>query len=84
MSNSNATCNGSNLNATLGIAVGKNGGGAGCGNASVFPQASLARAADNEVRQMTQPSLSLSGGSNGPISSCRGCGVLRGFGGQSG
>jgi Flp pilus assembly protein TadG len=31
MSNSNATCNGSNLNATEGIAVGTNGGGAGCG-----------------------------------------------------
>jgi Putative Flp pilus-assembly TadE/G-like len=31
MSNANATCNGSNLLATYGIAVGKNGGGAGCG-----------------------------------------------------
>jgi Flp pilus assembly protein TadG len=31
MSNSGATCNGSNLNATYGIAVGANGGGAGCG-----------------------------------------------------
>jgi hypothetical protein len=35
MSNSNATCNGSNLNATMGIAVGKNGGGAGCGNKQI-------------------------------------------------
>jgi Flp pilus assembly protein TadG len=31
MSNANATCNGSNLLATYGIAVGTNGGGAGCG-----------------------------------------------------
>jgi Flp pilus assembly protein TadG len=31
MSNSTATCNGSNLLATYGIAVGTNGGGAGCG-----------------------------------------------------
>lgn len=31
-SNADATCNGSNLNATYGIAVGTNGGGAGCGN----------------------------------------------------
>ncbi len=36
MSNSNATCNGSNLNATYGIAVGTNGGGAGCGNNANF------------------------------------------------
>jgi Flp pilus assembly protein TadG len=35
MSNGNATCNGSNLNATLGIAVGTNGGGAGCGNTQI-------------------------------------------------
>jgi Flp pilus assembly protein TadG len=35
MSNSNATCNGSNLNATMGIAVGTNGGGAGCGNKQI-------------------------------------------------
>jgi Flp pilus assembly protein TadG len=35
MSNSNATCNGSNLNATYGIAVGTNGGGAGCGNTKI-------------------------------------------------
>jgi Flp pilus assembly protein TadG len=32
MSNSNATCNGSNLLATYGLAHGTNGGGAGCGN----------------------------------------------------
>jgi len=32
MSNAGGTCNGSNLNANLGIAVGPNGGGAGCGN----------------------------------------------------
>jgi hypothetical protein len=31
VSNANATCNGSNLNAYMGIAVGTNGGGAGCG-----------------------------------------------------
>jgi Flp pilus assembly protein TadG len=35
MSNGNATCNGSNLNATYGIAVGTNGGGAGCGNKQI-------------------------------------------------
>jgi len=35
MSNSNATCNGSNLLATYGIAVGTNGGGAGCGNKQI-------------------------------------------------
>jgi Flp pilus assembly protein TadG len=35
MSNSGATCNGSNLNATYGIAVGKNGGGAGCGKGQI-------------------------------------------------
>jgi hypothetical protein len=32
MSDSNATCNGSNLLATYGLAYGTNGGGAGCGN----------------------------------------------------
>jgi Flp pilus assembly protein TadG len=31
VSNANATCNGSNLLANMGIAVGSNGGGAGCG-----------------------------------------------------
>ena len=35
-SNAGATCNGSNLNATYGIAVGTNGGGAGCGNNANF------------------------------------------------
>jgi Flp pilus assembly protein TadG len=35
MSNSNATCNGSNLLADTGIAVGTNGGGAGCGNKQI-------------------------------------------------
>lgn len=33
--NSTATCNGSNLLATYGIAVGTNGGGAGCGNKQI-------------------------------------------------
>jgi hypothetical protein len=35
MSNADATCNGSNLLATYGIAVGTNGGGAGCGNTQI-------------------------------------------------
>ena len=35
MSNSSMTCNGSNLNATYGVAVGSNGGGAGCGNTQI-------------------------------------------------
>ena len=34
-SNAGATCNGSNLKATYGIAVGTNGGGAGCGNKQI-------------------------------------------------
>jgi Putative Flp pilus-assembly TadE/G-like len=35
MSNSDATCNGSNLKAYKGLAVGNNGGGAGCGNTQI-------------------------------------------------
>jgi Flp pilus assembly protein TadG len=38
MSNSNAQCNGSNLLAWMGIAVGTNGGGAGCGDRQLSNQ----------------------------------------------
>ena len=42
MSNSDATCNGSNLLAWMGIAVGTNGGGAGCGGIQLSDQQPMA------------------------------------------